>query len=220
MGQYVSFDELKYDYQIVLFEHKYDLPNDLIDTWKKYETYKLTPYRNLTAEQIQEMNDISQILRVYTVEASDYNKCFDLMANVQSFIKDELPDYINDCLTEVWNQVNLGIKDVNDLKDDVSTWWSSIKLSVALNSKTFAWDNWLVLPNVDYYSTQINSNKIVETLMFKDTTFGTYTTVFNTNSITETIVITDPFDNTTLYNKTKTTVFNSDGTIKESITDN
>lgn len=220
MGQYVSFDELKWDYIPVEWEKKYDLPNDLIDTWKKYETYKLTPYRNLTADQIEEMNDIGNSLSIYMFEAKDINKCFDLMANVQSFIKDELPDYINDCLTEAWNQVNLGIKDVNDLKDDISTWWASVKLSMSLNSKTFSWNNWLVLPNVDYYSTQINSNKIVETLMFKNTTFGTYTTIFNVDNIKETIVITDPFDNTTLYNKTKTTVFNSDGTIKESITDN
>lgn len=219
MAEYVKFDDLKWDYLPVQWEKKYDLPNDLIDTWKKYETYKLTPYKNLSAEQIQEMNDISQDLRVYTIEAEDYNKCFDLMANVQSFIKDELPDYINECLTEVWKQVNSAIEDTSDLKEEISDWWTTLKLSIQLN-KTFVWDNWLALPNVDYYTTQFSDKKIVETLKFKNTSFGTYTTILADNSITETIVITDPYDSTIVYNRTKTTIFNSNGSIKESIVDN
>lgn len=221
MAEYVKFDDLKWRYDIVIFEYKSDLSNDMLPYWKKYETYKLTDYKTLTSSQIQEMNDLGEQLRNWGVmiEAADYNKCFDLMANVQSFIKNELPDYINDCLTEAWNQVNLGIKDVNDLKDDISTWWSSIKNNITIHG-WFEFDNYIMLENVDYYQTDFENNKIVETISYNNIIFATRTTTFSENIINERIIVFEVDGITKVHDKTLITTFNANGTINSTVISN
>ena len=198
-----------------MFEHKYDLPNDLIDTWKKYESYKLTPYKNLTAEQIHEMNDIAQDLRVYTIESEDYNKCFDLMANMQSFIKDEFPDYINECLDKMWAEINKAL----GIIDEVNDWFDGIKNNITLHG-WFEFDNYVMLENVDYYQTNFSDNKIVETISYNGVVFATRTTTFSGSSIIERIVVTEVDGVTKIHDKTLTTIFNSNGTIKSNVTNN
>ena len=212
--------QLEYPYEIIPFRWVYEISNDMCDIVNKYQAYKLTPYRNLTNEEIREMNELGERLYDYTIYSNDYNQLFTTLNNLQTFISGDFQDYVNSWLEVVNNLTETNIKKVDDKVDDFQDWWDIAKLSTTIATKTFSWDNWLVLPNVDYYEPKFEDNKIIETLMFKNLTFGTYTTILRESVITETIVITDPYDNSTIYNRTKTTTFGEDGSIRESVRDN
>ena len=220
MATYVDIDKLTYNLEVFNHRYVYDLPLQENDTYLEYSTLKTKPYKTITSEDRQRLSELTNELYDYIFFADDINNYASAVINMQKFISEDFPDYVNEVIGTLWTNYEDAITNINKKKDEVDNWWSTVKLSLSVN-KSFIWSDWLNLPNVNYYSTSFNGNTITQTLMFKDTTFGTYTTNFLSNgNIEETIVITDPYDGVTLYNRTKTTVFNADGTIKETVKDN
>lgn len=215
----IDFDKFQFTREKFTFARKYELPIQKNDDYNLYCSTKLKSYASMTRDDFDLIDRLSTELEPYIFTANDINNCCQGIMNMQAFICEDFPEYVNDIIAQLIKQVSDELKKIVDKRNEIDEWWKKLKISI--QCKTFYWKNWCVLPSVDYYSTQFSNNTITQTLKFKDTTFGTYTTVFLSNgNIEETIVITDPYDNTTVYNKTKTTVFNADGSIKETVIEN
>ena len=81
---------IKYPYEIINVEKKYELPNNLVDEHNRYVELKLTDYETMQQPERNELNDLSELLYPYNISSGDWNKFQEITANLQKFITIDL----------------------------------------------------------------------------------------------------------------------------------
>ena len=87
---------IKYPYEIINIEKKYELPNNLVDEHNRYVELKLTDYDTMQQPERNELNDLSELLYPYNISSGDWNKFQEITANLQKFITIDMVNYINE----------------------------------------------------------------------------------------------------------------------------
>lgn len=86
------FMALQYDYEIVTFVKKYDISPRLIPQVSRYQELMLKEVP--TPAETEELNQLAIVLSPYNITASDYNRLFQAVQNMQMFIKADLVEYL------------------------------------------------------------------------------------------------------------------------------
>ena len=103
---------IRYPYEIINVEKKYELPNNLVDEHNRYVELKLTDYDTMQQPERNELNDLSELLYPYNISSGDWNKFQEITANLQKFITIDLVNYINESyfsMDDVRNEIDLKI---------------------------------------------------------------------------------------------------------------
>ena len=103
---------IRYPYEIINVEKKYELPNNLVDEHNRYVELKLTDYETMQQPERNELNDLSELLYPYNISSGDWNKFQEITANLQKFITIDLVNYINESyftMEDVRNEIDLKI---------------------------------------------------------------------------------------------------------------
>ena len=105
---------IRYPYEIINVEKKYELPNNLVDEHNRYVELKLTDYETMQQLERNELNDLSELLYPYNISSGDWNKFQEITANLQKFITIDMVNYINesyftmdDVRNEIDNSINI-----------------------------------------------------------------------------------------------------------------
>ena len=103
---------IRYPYEIINIEKKYELPNNLVDEHNRYVELKLTDYETMQQPERNELNDLSELLYPYNISSGDWNKFQEITANLQKFITIDMVKYINESyfsMDDVRNEIDLKI---------------------------------------------------------------------------------------------------------------
>lgn len=210
MATYVDIDKLTYTLEKFNHRYVYDLPLQENDMYFEYSTLKTKPYKDITSSDRQRLAELTNELYDYIFFADDINNYASAVVNMQKFISEDFPNYVNEVISTLWTNYEKAITDINKEKQDVDDWWNGIKNDITLHG-WFEFDNYIMLENVDYYQSSFNGNNITETISYNNVVFATRLTTINDNTITERISVTEIDGTTKLHDKTLTTTFNSDG---------
>lgn len=219
MAIYVDIDKLTYTLEKFNHRYVYDLPLQENDMYFEYSTLKTKPYKDITSSDRQRLAELTNELYDYIFFADDINNYASAVVNMQKFISEDFPDYVNEVISTLWTNYEKAITDINKEKQDIQTWFDGIKNDITLHG-WFEFDNYIMLENVDYYHSSFNGNNITETISYNNVVFATRSTTINDSTITERISVTEIDGTTKLHDKTLTTTFNSDGTITSTVKNN
>ena len=103
---------IRYPYEIINVEKKYELPNNLVDEHNRYVELKLTDYDTMPQPERNELNDLSELLYPYNISSGDWNKFQEITANLQKFITIDMVNYINESyftMEDVRNEIDIKI---------------------------------------------------------------------------------------------------------------
>ena len=103
---------IRYPYEIINVEKKYELPNNLVDEHNRYVELKLTDYETMQQPERNELNDLSELLYPYNISSGDWNKFQEITANLQKFITIDMVKYINESyftMDDVRNEIDIKI---------------------------------------------------------------------------------------------------------------
>jgi len=129
---------LTYDYDIIEFVKKYDIPTRLIPTVNKYKELMVKEFP--TPEEEIEKNLLSQVLEPYNITAEDYNKLFEAVKNVQTFVKKDLQEYLDELFGE-YNKIQQNMeREFFQRTNDFDGWFVEAQTSI-FDSKYFDFDN-------------------------------------------------------------------------------
>ena len=221
MANYIDIDKLTYTLEKFNHRYVYDLPLQENDTYLEYSTLKTKPYKTITSEDRQRLSDLTNELYDYIFFADDINNYASAVINMQKFISEDFPDYVNEVIGTLWTNYNDAITGINKKKQDIDDWYQTIKTSITISSAWWDFDNWLAMDNGVKYSTPaMSGNTLTEQISLGTTVFATRTTTFGDGNITERIVVTDIYDGTKLYDKTLTTVIDSNCNTTETVKNN
>ena len=218
MATYVEFDKLKYDFEIFNHRYVYDIPYQENDNYLEYCTLKSKKYKDITSEDRQRIQDLTNELYDYIFFADDINNYATAVINMQKFISGTLPDYINDLISKMWAEINKMIKQGQDLFDAIKA-YLELYLNNLHDLVVFDWDNDLAWSNVDATSwTPTHSTKSFNGFEFATKDIE-YKTINNVKHCITHYVVKELVNQTVIIDKTFDT-YKKDGAIKRKITNN
>lgn len=147
MATYVDIDKLTYTLEKFNHRYVYDLPLQENEMYLEYSTLKTKPYKDITSSDRQRLAELTNELYDYIFFADDINNYASAVVNMQKFISEDFPDYVNEVIETMWKQVNKMLIDGNKLISDMNSWWEQIKNNIEIR-KYWDWDNPVMLQHV------------------------------------------------------------------------
>ena len=154
-----------YDFDIITFVKKYDIPPRLVPQVNRYKELMLK--ESPSPSEIEEINNLAIVLQPYNITAEDYNKLFQAIQNVQLFVKDDLLAYLNNLFSEYntrmqtiettfsnrMNEMNAQFDDTYNegvaKLTEIEAWYAGVKNNIA-TIQTFYFQNWAELSFCQY----------------------------------------------------------------------